>query len=76
MRPSFIASVLSGLLILYAFILVILNYKKINIKDIIIIILLFALVLGLHAIHHYYEEIFFNFNPFIGKWNINDIPIN
>ena len=74
MRPSFIISRFSGIIILIATILFILNIKAIS-KDtikLIQILLLFAIGLGNHAISHYYEEIYFNFNPLTNNWTIYD----
>ena len=64
MRPSFITSSLSALIFIYAFIYF-LNVKD-KIKDehnIVIIILLFSIAIGMHSVHHYKEEIYYNYNP-------------
>ena len=74
MRPSFIISTLSGIIILIATILFAVNIKAIS-KDttkLIQILLLLAIGLGNHAISHYYEEIYFNFNPLTNNWAIYD----
>lgn len=75
-RPSMIASSLSGLLILIAslFYLTKINeFSQDSFKNI-IVLLLIAIGLGIHSISHYYEEIYFDFNPFAGKWKIRDSP--
>ena len=74
MRPSFIISRISGIVILIATILFIVNIKSIS-KDtikLIQLLLLLAIGLGNHAITHYYEELYFNFNPLTNNWAIYD----
>ena len=76
-RPSFIASTVSGIIILIASIISILNMKALS-KDsfkLVTILLLIGIAFGIHAIGHYYEEIYFDFNPLVGKWKVNDDPI-
>lgn len=75
-RPSIIASSFSGLLILIAILFSIQKRNEIlqdSYKSI-IILLLIAIGLGIHGLSHYYEEIYFDFNPLVGKWKINDEP--
>ena len=31
-----------------------------------------AISFSMHGIQHYYEEIYFDYNPLVGKWKIND----
>lgn len=76
MRPSFLSQIISGLLILTAFIIGYNNYKQLSEeKDmfkVIGIILLFSLALGVHGIQHSTEEIYYDFNPLEGKWKVKD----
>ena len=64
MRPSFISSVISAIIFIVALLYFII--VKHNIKDDhnhIIILFLLAIVIGLHSLHHYIEEIYYNYNP-------------
>lgn len=64
MRPSFLTSVLSVIIYLFAFLYFLI--VKHNIKDDhnhIIILFLLSIVIGLHSLHHYFEEIYYNYNP-------------
>ena len=74
MRPSFIISVLSGIIIFIAIILFILNFKVLtmNTPKFIELLVLIGIAFGLHGISHYYEEIYFNFNPLTNNWIIYD----
>jgi hypothetical protein len=76
MRPSFIASAFSGTLIFISLILFIINFKEIKNDSfkIILLITLLGIGFGIHGINHVYEEIYFDFNPFIGKWKVNNDP--
>lgn len=68
MRPSFLGLVASGLLLLIALIVFIINYRKIDEEDMVMILLLFGIAVAAHSIQHAIEEIFFGFNPLIGQW--------
>ena len=76
MRPSFIISAISGTIIFIALILFIINFNtlKSDNKGFINTMLLLGIALAIHGISHYYEEIYFNFNPLTGKWNPKDEP--
>lgn len=76
MRPSFLCASLSGLVLLYATILLICDYKELSKENLIIILFLMAIGYGIHGIQHSYEEIYYEFNPFVGKWKISDDPKN
>lgn len=39
------------------------NFKKISIKDIIIILILVSIAISLHAILHFLNEVYYKFNP-------------
>ena len=73
-RPSFIASALSGTIIFIAFILFCINFKSIskNPYEFIVILSLIGIGFGVHSVSHYYEEIYYDFNPLDGKWKIRD----
>jgi hypothetical protein len=77
MRPSFLISIISGLLFLYALILFILEDKN-NISDnnfkFISLIIFISIFLGIHSMNHTFEEIYFDFNAFVGKWTPKDKP--
>jgi len=78
MRPSFIVSCISGVIIFIAFIIFIFYTISINkdekiFKNIILLSLL-GIGIGIHGISHVYEEVYFDFNPLINKWQINDEP--
>ena len=75
-RPSFIASAVSGTIILIANLIAIVNLSVLS-KDsfkLISVLLLIGIGFGIHGICHYYEEIYFNFNPLVGKWIPDDDP--
>ena len=78
MRPSFIASTLSGLIIFIAIILFIINYKTLvsDNKYFINTLILLSIAIGIHGLSHYFEEIYIDFNPLIGKWKPKDKPEN
>lgn len=75
-RPSFIATSISGIIIFVAFILFIINFKLFSSDPVNLIntLLFLGISFGLHAVAHYYEEIYYDFNPFIGKWIPKDEP--
>ena len=74
--PILTIIILSGLLILIAslFYLTKINEFSQDSFKTIIVLLLISIGLGIHSISHYYEEIYFDFNPFAGKWKIRDSP--
>ena len=75
-RPSFIASAISGTIIIIATLIAIVNLSSIS-KDsfkLVSILLLLGIAYGIHGISHYYEEIYFNFNPLVGKLTPDDDP--
>jgi|APGre2960657444_1045066.scaffolds.fasta_scaffold200770_1 hypothetical protein len=75
MRPSFLGLIASGLLIFLSIIVVLMNYKYIHAEHAVMIVLLFAIAISAHSIQHSLEEIFFHFNPLVGNWRPQDIPI-
>lgn len=72
MRISFILAGVSGTIVLIALIMTLFNIKNINTQSLIIILLLLSIGLGIHGIQHSNEEIYYDFNPLVGKWKIND----
>lgn len=74
MRPSFLGLIASGILILVSFIMFVINYRKIDSDDMVMILLLFGIAISVHSIQHALEEIYFRFNPLIGQWNPQDKP--
>ena len=76
LRPSFIASALSGTIIFIAFILFCVNYTSVsqNSYQFIVVLSLIGIGFGVHSLSHYYEEIYYDFNPFVGKWSGKDEP--
>ena len=71
MRPSFLANVFAGFLILTCLILLT-KYKFDDTYKNIMLLLAFASALGIHGIQHAVEEIYYDFNPLINKWKIQD----
>ncbi len=61
--PSFIAMIVGVFVLVLANGLFIRNFKKINIKDNIIILVLVSIAISLHAILHFLNEVYYNFNP-------------
>lgn len=73
MRVSFLISIISGFILLIASILFIMNYKTItSIYSIITILILLSIGYGIHGLQHANEEIYYDFNPLVGKWKVND----
>lgn len=75
MRPSFLAHVLNGITLFVALILFGMNYNQFDTHAIIKILLLMSIAIGIHGILHHCEEIYYGFNPLIGKWTIRDTKI-
>lgn len=75
MRPSFLAHVISAIILSIAIILFIINYNKLNTINLIIITLLLSIAIAIHGISHMLQEIYFDYNPLIGKWIVNDYPL-
>lgn len=65
-HPSFYAHILNGLLIAIAIIFVIMGVNEIrnwNLYKVLVLILLFATVIGIHGISHFYLEKEYGYNP-------------
>jgi hypothetical protein len=80
MRPSFLSHIANGLLLLVAFIILCIKHQQIqnetSITNIVGILLLLSIAVGVHGIMHHYEEIYYGFNPLVGKWKMRDDMIN
>lgn len=61
--PSFIGMIVGVFFLVYGVILFFVNLKKISIKDVIIILLLISIAISFHAVLHFLNEIYYNFNP-------------
>lgn len=74
MRPSFLGLLASGLLILFAFILVIVFNSSISADKGIMITLMFAIAISGHSQLHSIEERVYGFNPLAGQWFPREAP--
>lgn len=68
MRPSFIASMFNGLLMLVVLIYTVIYWKELSNYERIVIMSLIALQIGLHGLLHHIEEISYDWNPLEGRW--------
>ena len=75
MRPSFLGLVFGGILILIALIYFFTYCKSIKPIELVYIILLLSIAISTHSLLHSNEEIYFNFNPFVGDWTPSDKPV-
>ena len=75
MRPSFLGLIASGLTILLALIIIIVNYDEIHTEHGIMIVLLFAIAISCHSVQHAFEELFYKFNPLVGNWKPTTQPV-
>ena len=75
MRPSFLAAGFGAIIMTIATILYILNYKTLNESSNISILFLMSIAWSMHGLLHHYEEIYYDFNPLIGKWKVRDEKI-
>jgi len=77
MRPSFIAQVASGFLLIAGVIIYILNLKEFTPKTIMYTMFFLSIAISVHGILHHYEEIYYGYNPLTGSWKVPDrIVIN
>ena len=72
MRPSFIGQGVNGVLAMIAIIMFILHYKEMDNKTIIEMLLFISITIGVHSILHHFEEIYYDYNPLVGKWQFRD----
>jgi Mn2+/Fe2+ NRAMP family transporter len=75
MRPSFIATAISAIILLIAIIWLFILWKDISNYERFLGLILIGIFIAIHAFSHYIEEIYYGFNPLIGKWKIHDNPI-
>lgn len=64
-KPSFYAHIINGLILLFAFVLLCMNYSKITKLEpykIIILILIFSISIGIHGISHLGLEKVYNYH--------------
>lgn len=76
MRASFLSFIFCAILALIATILFLMHYKEMDNVTIIQLLFLMTIAWGIHAIHHYYEEVYYGFDLLQGKWKVNDVPIH
>lgn len=70
-KPSFYTHVLSSLLLLAIFIVIVRNYKSVNLNnsvnlstyELLVILLLLSITTGIHSLSHLALEKAYNFNP-------------
>lgn len=76
MRPSFLGFIANAILMTIILILVIkqLFFEKTDNITTIYLLMGLSIVIGIHTLHHYIEEIVFKFNPLRGKWTVEDEP--
>jgi len=67
MRPSFISSIITGILIFIAIILTIINSNNLTKYETIMVLFAMSISLGIHGFQHVYEEMYYDFNPLEGK---------
>lgn len=70
--PSFYAHVLNGLFVLLAIYYVYKNFnslKQLDTYKTLILILLFAILFGLHSLSHLGLEAYYGFNPFLTNFS-------
>ncbi len=79
MRPSFIYHQIHVAFTVIAMIFIVIvlfkDYKTTDYSTIAILLLLVGIACGVHAIIHFFEEIYFDFNPMIGKSEVLDNPV-
>ena len=72
MYPSFIAMGISGFLITGIIIYLIMvsynGYTKMGVFEQSIIVIGLATAIGIDGIAHAYAEVYYDFNPLLGKW--------
>lgn len=74
--PSFIASSISGILIFIGLIYFLCNINTLS-KDpykLIMSLTLLGIGFGVQGISHNFLEVYYDFNPFIGKWKVKNEP--
>lgn len=73
MYPSFIAQAISGFLILWILIMMLYRYNEPDSLNVhfqcYMVMLMFAVAIGVHGLQHAYSEVNFGFNPWNSQWN-------
>lgn len=72
MYPSFLAHVITGLLILYVIVMILYRMKEPNSLgnhyQEYMIVLMLAIAIGIHGFMHAYAEVNYGFNPLNSQW--------
>ena len=63
MRPSFIGGMINGLLMVVVIVMTVMYWTQLSDYQRIIIMALLGLLIGVHALLHHIEEIYYHFNP-------------
>ena len=69
MKPSFIGGAINGLLMMIVIIYVIVFWGTLGNYERIVLMSLIAILIGIDAIIHGMQEVFYDFNPLEGKWS-------
>uniref|UniRef100_A0A6C0BLM1 Fatty acid desaturase n=1 Tax=viral metagenome TaxID=1070528 RepID=A0A6C0BLM1_9ZZZZ len=69
MRPSYLAAGMNGVLMAGVVILALIYWSIMDGYQKVMVISLISVQLGVHAILHHIEEIYYDFNPLEGKWS-------
>lgn len=75
MRPSMLGMAISGMLVLTAFIMFIVNYQEFSSTEITQFVLLTAIAIAGHSILHAHQELHYGYNPLVGQWAVRDQPV-
>jgi uncharacterized membrane protein HdeD (DUF308 family) len=63
MYPSFLALMISGILIGFTIILTIVNFKNMDNRTIMLLLILLSIAIAVHGILHFVYEINYKWNP-------------
>lgn len=79
MRPSFIfhqiAAVFTTIGTLAGFYWLINNYQNTDSSYVTALFLIMAIAWSVHAANHFHEEVYYDFNPLVGKVAVQNEPI-
>lgn len=70
MRASFISFIACAILMTVASVMFLTNYKEMSTETIIQLLFLMSIAWSMHTVHHYYEEVYYDFDPLQGKWTV------
>ncbi len=64
-KPSFYSHIFTGLISLFFILIIFIYYNKLNLNfyQKLILLLLFAILIGIHGLSHLFLEVYYNFNP-------------